>query len=35
MKQLTTIKEQKQKSETLEVLGRHKNNGQKDHKGAR
>jgi hypothetical protein len=25
----------KQKSETREVAGRHKNDGQKDHKGAR
>ncbi len=29
------IKQQKQKAETLEVAGRHKNDGQKDHKGAR
>ncbi len=28
-------KREKQKAETLEVLGRHKNSGQKDHKGAR
>lgn len=26
---------QKEKAETTEVLGRHKNDGQKDHKGAR
>jgi hypothetical protein len=26
---------QKQKAEPIEVLGRHKNTGQKDHKGAR
>jgi hypothetical protein len=26
---------QKQKAENLEVAGRHKNDGQKDHKGAR
>ncbi len=26
---------QKQKAEALEVAGRHKNDGQKDHKGAR
>ena len=26
---------QKQKTEALEVAGRHKNDGQKDHKGAR
>ena len=28
-------KREKQKAETMEVLGRHKNSGQKDHKGAR
>ena len=28
-------KEQKQKAEQNEVAGRHKNDGQKDHKGAR
>jgi hypothetical protein len=28
-------KMQKQKAETQEVAGRHKNDGQKDHKGAR
>lgn len=28
-------KEQKQKAEEKEVAGRHKNDGQKDHKGAR
>jgi hypothetical protein len=28
-------KEQKQKAEKNEVAGRHKNDGQKDHKGAR
>jgi len=27
--------QQRQKMETEEVAGRHKNNGQKDHKGAR
>lgn len=27
--------QQKQKAETTEVAGRHKNDGQKDHKGAR
>ncbi|MFI4938801.1 MAG: hypothetical protein ACHP7O_00405 [Burkholderiales bacterium] len=27
--------QQKQKAENLEVAGRHKNAGQKDHKGAR
>jgi hypothetical protein len=26
---------QRQKAEELEVVGRHKNDGQKDHKGAR
>ena len=26
---------QREKAETAEVLGRHKNTGQKDHKGAR
>jgi hypothetical protein len=29
------LNKQKQKSEELEVAGRHKNVGQKDHKGAR
>ncbi len=29
------INKQKQKTESLEVAGRHKNDGQKDHKGAR
>ena len=29
------VKIQKQKSEQQEVVGRHKNDGQKDHKGAR
>ena len=29
------VKTQKQEAETQEVLGRHKNDGQKDHKGAR
>ena len=28
-------KQQQEKAETLEVAGRHKNSGQKDHKGAR
>jgi len=27
--------EQRQKAERAEILGRHKNTGQKDHKGAR
>ena len=29
------LNSQKQKAETKEVVGRHKNDGQKDHKGAR
>lgn len=29
------VNKQKQKAEELEVAGRHKNDGQKDHKGAR
>lgn len=29
------VNEQKQKAEQNEVAGRHKNDGQKDHKGAR
>jgi hypothetical protein len=29
------VSKQKQKAETKEVAGRHKNEGQKDHKGAR
>jgi stress response protein YsnF len=29
------VKQQKQKAEALEVAGRHKGDGQKDHKGAR
>jgi len=29
------VKKQKQKAEQREVAGRHKNDGQKDHKGAR
>lgn len=29
------VKIQKQKAEEREVMGRHKNDGQKDHKGAR
>lgn len=28
-------KKQKEQAETSEVIGRHKNDGQKDHKGAR
>jgi len=28
-------KKQKEQSESIEVVGRHKNDGQKDHKGAR
>jgi len=32
---LMEANEQKQKAEPKEVLGRHKNSGQKDHKGAR
>lgn len=28
------VKEQRQKAENNEVAGRHKNDGQKDHKGA-
>lgn len=31
----TDVKTQQQTAETQEVLGRHKNDGQKDHKGAR
>lgn len=30
-----TVNQLKQKAETQEVAGRHKNDGQKDHKGAR
>ena len=30
-----TAKQQQEKAETEEVAGRHKNSGQKDHKGAR
>jgi len=29
------VKKQRQKEEEKEVLGKHKNDGQKDHKGAR
>lgn len=29
------IKKQKQQQEASEVIGKHKNDGQKDHKGAR
>ena len=29
------VKSEKQKAQTAEVAGRHKNDGQKDHKGAR
>jgi hypothetical protein len=29
------VKKEKQKAEEQEVAGRHKNDGQKDHKGAR
>ena len=29
------IKKQKQQEEASEVIGKHKNDGQKDHKGAR
>ena len=29
------VKREKQKAEEQEVIGRHKNDGQKDHKGAR
>jgi hypothetical protein len=29
------VKEQRQKAEREEVVGRHRNDGQKDHKGAR
>ena len=29
------VNKQKQQAEELEVAGRHKNSGQKDHKGAR
>ncbi len=29
------ISQQKRKAESLEVAGKHKNDGQKDHKGAR
>jgi hypothetical protein len=32
---LEEVKKQKQKAEEQEVAGRHKNDGQKDHKGAR
>ena len=32
---LEDVKTQKQKAETVEVVGRHKNDGQKGHKGAR
>ncbi|PRC91738.1 hypothetical protein [Solimicrobium silvestre] len=32
---LPDAKKQKQKEEQNEVVGRHKNDGQKDHKGAR
>lgn len=32
---LQEMNKQKQKAEELEVAGRHKNVGQKDHKGAR
>lgn len=32
---LDEVNKQKQKAEQLEVAGRHKNDGQKDHKGAR
>lgn len=33
--QTTLADQQKQKAETEEVAGKHKNDGQKDHKGAR
>jgi len=32
---LDEVNKQKQKAEEQEVAGRHKNDGQKDHKGAR
>ncbi|MDY7538645.1 hypothetical protein QN372_05980 [Undibacterium sp. RTI2.1] len=32
---MEAAKNQKQKAEQTEVAGRHKNDGQKDHKGAR
>jgi hypothetical protein len=32
---LEDVKRQKQKAEQTEIAGRHKNDGQKDHKGAR
>lgn len=32
---LEEVKKQKQKAEEHEVAGRHQNDGQKDHKGAR
>jgi hypothetical protein len=32
---LEDVNKQKEKSEEKEVAGRHKNDGQKDHKGAR
>jgi hypothetical protein len=32
---LPDVDKQKQQAEQLEVAGRHKNDGQKDHKGAR
>lgn len=32
---LEEVKKQKQKAEGREVVGRHKNDGSKDHKGAR
>ena len=32
---LEKVNKQKQKAEESEVAGRHKNSGQKDHKGAR
>jgi hypothetical protein len=33
--QIEEAKKQKQKAEQYEVAGRHKNDGQKDHKGSR